>query len=132
MLGISEIVASVLLLIISVAFAALIAAIFYNAYLQAQTSLAAEQAAKYCEARIVAVTNSSGEASIWVYNMGQTRCSFAGAYALDAQGDVVAASPTSASAEPGALVEINTTLPYGYPGYRIATPQGQTFDYWGR
>ncbi|ACB40790.1 hypothetical protein [Pyrobaculum neutrophilum] len=132
MYGLSEVIASVLLLVISVTFAVLIASVFYNMYFQTQSSLVAEQAREYCEARVVAVTNASGRATIWVYNMGKVRCVFAGAYALDALGNVAAAASTSTSLEPGTLAAINTALPYGYPGYRISTAQGQTFDYWGR
>ncbi|AEA12387.1 hypothetical protein TUZN_0903 [Thermoproteus uzoniensis 768-20] len=130
--GVSEIVASALLLAITVALLAFLVAVFYNIYTQQQGELALAQASRYCQVRIVAVFNSSGAASIWVYNFGQTSCAFTAAYALDLSGGVSAAAQISASVAPGALAAINTTLPYGYPGYRLATNNGQTVDWWGQ
>ncbi len=147
MRGISEIVASVLFLVITVALSAFLLSILYNIYFLQRGQLASAQ---YCQARIVAVTNNSGSASIWVYNFGQTPCVFTAAYALniaggvaaaanisasagpDIAGGAAAAANISASAGPGALASVATGLPFGYPGYRLATNDGQTIDWWGR
>jgi len=132
MRGLSEIVASVLLLVITVALSAFLLSIFYNIYFLQRGQLASAQSAQYCQARIVAVTNNSGSASIWVYNFGQTPCIFTAAYALNVAGGAAAAANISASAGPGALASVATGLPFGYPGYRLATNDGQTIDWWGR
>ncbi|MCI4465515.1 MAG: flagellar biosynthesis protein FlaG [Thermoproteus sp.] len=132
MRGLSEIVASVLLLVITVALSAFLLSIFYNIYFLQRGQLALAQSAQYCQARIVAVTNNSGSASIWVYNFGQTPCVFTAAYALNVAGGAAAAASVSASAGPGALASVAPRLPFGYPGYRLATNDGQTIDWWGR
>ncbi len=132
MKAISEVAATALLLVISVALAVFLASAFFNIYAQQQSALASEQAAQYCQLRIVAATNRSGYATLWVYNFGQTPCALSSAYALTLSGNAAAASPVSATVPPSSLLAVNTTLPYGYPGYRLAAANGQTFDWWGR
>jgi FlaG/FlaF family flagellin (archaellin) len=70
MLGVSEVVVSVLLLLITVLLAAAVVSIFFNVvYNPAQSQFVQESAKPLCTARVVAVADDgSGYAKIYIYN----------------------------------------------------------------
>jgi hypothetical protein len=116
--GISEIVASILLVVVSLALLAIALPIYFNLLNAARSALAAQGGAPRCSAEIVAVANESGNASIALYNYGTTGCQIQYALCLTAMGDLQTAGSTplvyraNAYAPPASLLVINTTLPY--------------------
>ena len=84
MVGVSEVVVSVLLLLVTVLLAAAVVSSFFNVvYSPAQSQFVVERAKPLCTARVVAVANSGGGyAKIYIYNMGTSVCEFDRIYAI--------------------------------------------------
>ena len=132
--GLSEIVATVLLLLISVAFGTVLVLMFLNNMETARSQLALEGADKPCLARIVVAVNEGGNAALYVYNYGESECRFVSVYSLRADGSLGTAGNIvdgTVSVPPGRGALVRTDLPYGAPGYRLATDNGETVDYYG-
>ncbi len=134
MRGLSEIVATVLLLLISVAFGTVLVVMFINNMEATRSQLALESANKPCLARIVAVVNDGGNAALYVYNYGESECRFVSVYSLRPDGALLGAGNIlggTAKVPPGTGLLVRTDLAYGAPGYRLATDNGETVDYYG-
>ncbi len=129
MLGVSEVVASVLLLLITVLLAVAVVSIFFNVvYNPAQSQFVVERAKPLCTARVVAVANGSGYAKIYVYNMGTSVCVFDRVYAIYG-GAVVANGSIYLRVEPGQVNFATATLSYN-PSlvYRLTGPRGEVVE----
>jgi hypothetical protein len=129
-LGISEVAASALLLVITVALAAAVVSVFFNAvYIPSQSQLVLESARPLCVARVVAVAdNGSGYAKIYVYNTGNSLCIFDTAYALSG-GAVIDRGSIYLRVQPGHVGFNTTTVRYS-PGwvYRLTGPRGEVVE----
>jgi len=124
--GVSEVVASVLLLVVTVVLSALVVSVFFNVvYGPAQSQLVLESAKPLCTARVVAVANDSGFARVYVYNTGSSLCVFDKAYAVYA-GAAVAVADIVLRVEPGRVAANSTSLPYNSSWvYRLTGPRGE-------
>jgi flagellin-like protein len=130
MLGVSEVVASVLLLLVTVLLAAAVVSIFFNVmYSPAQSQFVVERAKPLCTARVVAVANDgSGYARIYVYNMGTSVCVFDRVYAIYG-GAVVANGSIYLWVEPGQVNFATATLSYNSSWvYRLTGPEGEVTE----
>jgi hypothetical protein len=130
MLGVSEVVVSVLLLLVTVLLAAVVVSIFFNAvYSPAQSQFVLEGAKPLCTARVVAVAdNGSGYARIYVYNIGTSLCIFDTVYAVSG-GVVVDRGSIYLRVEPGQVGFNDTDVRYS-PGwvYRLTGPRGEVAE----
>jgi hypothetical protein len=124
--GVSEVVDSVLLLVVTVVLSALVVSVFFNVvYGPAQSQLVLESAKPLCKARVVAVANDSGFARVYVYNTGSSLCVFDKAYAVYA-GAAVAVADIVLRVEPGRVAANSTLLPYNSSWvYRLTGPRGE-------
>ena len=130
MLGVSEVVVSVLLLLITVLLAVTVVSIFFNVvYNHAQSQFVIESAKPLCTARVVAVAdNGSGYARIYVYNMGTSVCVFDRVYAVYG-GAVVASGSIYLRVEPGQVSSATATLSYSSSlVYRLTGPRGEVVE----
>jgi len=130
MLGVSEVVVSVLLLLITVLLAVTVVSIFFNVvYNHAQSQFVIESAKPLCTARVVAVAdNGSGYARIYVYNMGTSVCVFDRVYAVYG-GAVVASGSIYLRVEPGQVSSATATLSYNSSlVYRLTGPRGEVVE----
>ncbi len=129
MLGVSEVVASMLLLLITVLLAVTVVSIFFNVvYNPAQSQFVIESAKSLCTARVVAVANGSGYARIYVYNMGTSVCVFDRVYAIYG-GAVVASDSIYLRVEPGQVNSTTATLSYNSSlVYRLTGPRGEVAE----
>ncbi|MEL9991342.1 MAG: flagellar biosynthesis protein FlaG [Thermoproteus sp.] len=126
--GLSEIVASVVLLLATVILSLFVMSIFFNSvYGPSHVQLALQEAEVPCTAMIVAVVNDSGKAVLYVENPGSKVCSFDMAYLIQ-NGSVVAADalPSTVLVPPEpAPIAVKTPLPYGAGYiYRLTGPTG--------
>jgi hypothetical protein len=130
MLGVSEVVVSVLLLLITVLLAAAVVSIFFNVvYSPAQSQFVLESARPLCTARVLAVAdNGSGYARIYVYNRGNSLCIFDTVYAVY-NGAVVDRGSIYLRVQPGQVGFNDTTIRY-MPGwvYRLTGPRGEVAE----
>jgi hypothetical protein len=130
MLGVSEVVVSVLLLLVTVLLAAAVVSIFFNVvYSPTQSQFVLESAKPLCAARVVAVAdNGSGYARIYVYNRGNSLCTFDTVYAV-ADGAVVARGSIYLRVQPGQVGFNDTAVRY-MPGwvYRLTGPRGEVAE----
>jgi hypothetical protein len=130
MLGVSEVVVSVLLLLVTVLLAAAVVSIFFNVvYNPTQSQFVLEGAKPLCTARVVAVAdNGSGYARIYVYNMGNSLCIFDTVYAVSG-GAVVNRGSIYLRVEPGQVGFNDTAVRY-MPGwvYRLTGPRGEVVE----
>jgi len=129
MVGVSEVVVSVLLLLITVLLAAAVVSIFFNVvYSPTQSQFVLEAAKPLCMARVVAVANGSGYARIYVYNMGNSLCIFDSVYAVSG-GAVVDRGSIYLHVQPGQVGFNDTTIRY-MPGwvYRLTGPRGEVAE----
>ncbi|ABL88565.1 hypothetical protein Pisl_1406 [Pyrobaculum islandicum DSM 4184] len=129
MRGVSEVVVSVLLLVVSLVLSVFVVSVFFNVvYSPSQSGMAVEAAKPLCVARAVAVANDGGVAVVYVYNVGGGLCVFDKAYAIYG-GVVYPPSNINYTVPPGAVARINTTLRYG-PGfiYRLTGPRGEVVE----
>jgi len=130
MLGVSEVVGSVLLLLITVLLAVSVVSVFFNVvYSPAQSQFVIESAKPLCTARVVAVAdNGSGYARIYVYNRGNSLCIFDTVYAVSG-GAVVARGSIYLRVQPGQVGFNDTTIHYT-PGwaYRLTGPRGEVAE----
>ena len=127
MLGVSEVVVSVLLLLITVLLAAAVVSIFFNVvYSPAQSQFVLESARPLCTARVLAVAdNGSGYARIYVYNRGNSLCIFDTVYAVY-NGAVVDRGSIYLRVEPGQVNYATATLSYNPSWlYRLTGPRGE-------
>ncbi len=125
MLGVSEVVVSVLLLLVTVLLAAAVVSIFFNVvYSPTQSQFVLESAKPLCTARVVAVAdNGSGYARIYVYNMGTSVCVFDQVYAVYG-GAVVASGSIYLRVVPGQMNSTTATLSYNPSWvYRLTGPR---------
>jgi Tfp pilus assembly protein PilV len=78
MLGVSEVMVSVLLLLVTVLLAAAVVSIFFNvAHSPTESQFVQVSAKLLCTALLVAVAdNGSGYAKIYIYNTGTSLCVF--------------------------------------------------------
>jgi hypothetical protein len=130
MLGISEVVVSVLLLLITVLLAVVVVSVFFNVvYSPAQSRFVIESAKPLCTARVVAVADDgSGYAKIYVYNMGTSVCVFDRVYAIYG-GAVVASGSIYLRVEPGQVNFATATLRYNASwAYRLTGPRGEVAE----
>jgi len=113
MLGVSEVVVSVLLLLVTVLLAVAVVSIFFNVvYSPTQSQFVVESARPLCTARVVAVADDGGGyARIYVYNMGTSVCVFDRVYAIYG-GAVVASGSIYLRVEPGQVNYATATLSY--------------------
>jgi FlaG/FlaF family flagellin (archaellin) len=130
MLGVSEVVVSVLLLLVTVLLAAAVVSIFFNVvYSPTQSQFVIESAKPPCTARVVAVAdNGSGYARIYVYNRGNSLCIFDTVYAVSG-GAVVDRGSIYLRVQPGQVGFIDTAVRY-MPGwvYRLTGPRGEVAE----
>jgi hypothetical protein len=130
MLGVSEVVVSVLLLLVTVVLAAAVVSTFFNVvYSPTQFRFVIESAKPLCIARVVAVAdNGSGYARVYVYNMGNSLCIFDTVYAV-ADGAVVERGSIYLRVQPGQVGFNDTTIRY-MPGwvYRLTGPRGEVAE----
>ncbi|MEM0483754.1 MAG: flagellar biosynthesis protein FlaG [Pyrobaculum sp.] len=129
MRGLSEVSATIFLLVATVALSALVVSTFLNlVYGPSQSAFALETARPLCAARVVAVANEDGRAVLYVYNRGEATCVFDKAYALQA-GGVVDVKSIDYAVPPGVVAEIYTDLPFdlGYV-YRLTGPRGEVAE----
>ena len=130
MLGVSEVVVSVLLLLVTVLLAAAVVSIFFNVvYSPTQSQFVIESAKPLCTARVVAVAdNGSGYARIYVYNRGNSLCIFDTVYAVSG-GAVVDRGSIYLRVEPGQVGFNDTTIRY-MPSwvYRLTGPRGEVAE----
>jgi hypothetical protein len=130
MLGISEVVVSVLLLLVTVLLAAAVVSTFFNVvYSPTQSQFVIESAKPLCIARVVAVVdNGSGYARIYVYNMGNSLCIFDTVYAVSG-GAVVERGSIYLRVQPGQVGFNDTAVRY-VPGwvYRLTGPGGEVVE----
>jgi hypothetical protein len=129
MLGVSEVVVSVLLLLVTVLLAAAVVSIFFNVvYNPTQSQFVIESAKPLCTARVVAVVNGSAYARIYVYNRGNSLCIFDTVYAVS-NGAVVDRGSIYLRVEPGQVGFIDTAVRY-MPGwvYRLTGPRGEVAE----
>jgi hypothetical protein len=129
MLGVSEVVVSVLLLLVTVLLAAAVVSIFFNVvYSPTQSQFVIESAKPLCTARVVAVANGSGYARIYVYNRGNSLCIFDTVYAV-ADGAVVDRSSVYLRVEPGQVGFNDSAVRY-MPGwvYRLTGPRDEVVE----
>ncbi|AKT35651.1 Protein of unknown function (DUF1628) [Pyrobaculum sp. WP30] len=130
MLGVSEVVVSVLLLLVTVLLAATVVSFFFNVvYSPAQSQFVLEGAKPLCTARVVAVAdNGSGYARIYVYNRGNSLCIFDTVYAVY-NGAVVDRGSIYLRVQPGQVGFNDTTIRY-MPGwaYRLTGPRGEVAE----
>ena len=128
--GVSEVVASVLLLVVTVVLSALVVSVFFNVvYGPAQSQLVLESAKPLCKARVVAVARGAGGgAVVYVYNMGDSLCVFDRVYAIYL-GGVVSAGDIYLSVAPGEVGSVETAVPYS-PDYvyRLTGPRGELVE----
>jgi hypothetical protein len=129
MLGVSEVVVSVLLLLITVLLAVTVVSTFFNVvYNPAQSQFVIESAKPLCTARVVAVANESRYAKIYVYNMGTSVCVFDRVYAIYG-GAVVASGSIYLWVEPGQVNSATATLSYSSSWvYRLTGPRGEVVE----
>jgi hypothetical protein len=127
--GVSEVVASALLLLITVLLATAVVSIFFNVvYNPAQSQFVVESAKPLCIARVVAVANWSGYARIYVYNMGTSVCVFDRVYAIYRDA-VVASGSINLRVEPGQVNFATATLRYNASwAYRLTGPGGEVAE----
>ena len=130
MLGVSEVMVSVLLLLVTVLLAAAVVSIFFNVvYSPTQSQFVIESAKPLCTARVVAVAdNGSGYARIYVYNKGNSLCIFDTVYAVSG-GAVVDRGSIYLRVQPGQVGFNDTTIRY-MPGwvYRLTGPRGEVAE----
>ncbi len=129
MLGVSEVVVSVFLLLITVLLAVTVVSIFFNVvYNPARSQFVIESAKPLCIARVVAVANESGYARIYVYNRGTSVCVFDQIYATYG-GAVVASGSIYLRVEPGQVNSTTATLRYNSSWvYRLTGPRGEVVE----
>ena len=130
MLGVSEVVVSVLLLLVTVLLAAAVVSIFFNVvYSPAQSQFVLESARPLCTARVVAVADDGGGyARIYVYNMGTSVCVFDRVYAVYG-GAVVASGSIYLRVQPGQVSFATATLSYSPSWlYRLTGPGGEVAE----
>ena len=123
-------VASVLLLLITVALAAAVVSVFFNVvYIPSQSRLVLEGARPLCSARVVAVADDgSGFATVYVYNRGNSPCVFDAVYAIYG-GAVVSAGSIYLRVEPGQVGSAAAPLPYNRSWvYRLTGPRGELVE----
>jgi hypothetical protein len=130
MLGVSEVVVSVLLLLVTVLLAAAVVSIFFNVvYSPTQSQFVLESARPLCTARVVAVAdNGSGYARIYVYNMGTLVCVFDRVYAIYG-GAAAASGSIYLRVGPGQVNFTTATLSYNTSWvYRLTGPRGEVAE----
>ena len=130
MLGVSEVVVSVLLLLVTVLLAAAVVSIFFNVvYSPTQSQFVVESARPLCTARVVAVADDgSGYAKIYIYNMGTSVCVFDQVYAIYG-GAAVASGSIYLRVEPGQVNYATATLSYNAGWvYRLTGPRGEVAE----
>ena len=130
MLGVSEVVVSVLLLLVTVLLAVAVVLNFFNVvYSPAQSQFVLERAKPLCTARVVAVADSGGGyVKIYVYNMGTSVCEFDRVYAI--YGDAAVASGSIyLRVEPGQVSFATAMLSYSPSWlYRLTGPRGEVAE----
>ena len=129
MRGVSEVFSNVLLLLITVALASAVLAVFYNIYAQQQSRLVVEGARELCLARVVAVGNNSGVSAFFVYNGGRVPCFFDAVY-VNGSGPyrVLGAASQNCSVPPGGVARCNSGAPYGRGVFRLTGPRGEAAE----
>ena len=129
MLGVSEVMVSVLLMLVTVLLAATVVSIFFNVvYSPTQSQFVIESAKPLCTARVVAVANGSGYARIYVYNRGNSLCIFDTVYAVSGNA-VVDRGSIYLRVQPGQVGFNDTDVRY-MPGwvYRLTGPRGEVAE----
>jgi len=130
MLGVSEVVVSVLLLLVTVLLAVAVVSNFFNVvYNPAQSQFMLERAKPLCAARVVAVADDgSGYAKIYIYNMGTSVCEFDRVYAIYG-GAAAASGSIYLRVEPGQVDYATATLSYNPSWlYRLTGPRGEVAE----
>jgi hypothetical protein len=130
MLGVSEVVVSVLLLLVTVLLAVAVVSNFFNeVYNPTQSQFVVERAKPLCTARVVAVADDGGGyAKIYIYNMGTSVCEFDRVYAIYG-GAAVASGSIYLRVEPGQVDYATATLSYNPSWlYRLTGPRGEVAE----